>query len=128
MHLAETRNDDEPYRLRLPGHIQRKYQRAEISGFMGNLVDGRKIIGGIVENISTGGFEFSNLSESFDAGKHTYVAIITGKERHYKVLVKPCWRNYNGKNDINVGFKILDAPWEWVELNLNQISEKEYKR
>ncbi|MGB3224736.1 MAG: hypothetical protein WBB23_18175 [Desulforhopalus sp.] len=126
MHLADTRNNDEPYRLL--GHIKRKHQRAGISGFMGNLVDGRKIIGGIVENISTGGFEFSNLPESFDAGKYTYVAVITGRERHYKVLVKPCWKKYNGKSDINIGFKILDAPWEWVELNLNRISEQGYKR
>lgn len=126
MHSTVTWNNDEPYRLL--GHIKRKYERTEISGFMGNLVDGRKIIGGIVENISTGGFEFSNLPESFDAEKCTYIAVITGKGRHYKVLVKPCWRKYNGKNDINIGFKILDAPWEWVELNLNRISEQDYKR
>lgn len=122
MHLAETGSNDEPYKSL--GHVKRKHRRAEISGFMGNLVDGRKIIGGIVENISTGGFEFSSLPESFGAEKHTYIAVITGKEKHYKVLVKPCWRRCKGKNNINIGFKILDAPWEWVELTLNQIAEQ----
>jgi hypothetical protein len=127
MHWAETRNNDESYGLRLLGHIKRKYKRAEISGFMGNLVDGRRIIGGTVENISTDGFEFSNLPESFTAEKHTYMAVITGKDKHYKVLVKPCWRKCKGKNDTNIGFKILDAPWEWVELTLNGIPEQEIR-
>jgi hypothetical protein len=126
MHLAETRSNDELHKLF--GHIKRKYHRAEISGFMGNLIDGRKIIGGIVENISTGGVEFSNLPESFGAEKHTYVAVITGKDKHYKVLVKPCWRKCKGKSNVNIGFKILDAPWEWVELNLNRTPEEDYKR
>ncbi len=121
MHLAEPGSNDTL--LRLLGHVKRKYQRAEVSGFMGNLVDGRKVIGGIVENISTGGFEFSSLPDSFVAEKHTYLAVITGKEKHYKVLVKPCWRRCKGKNDINIGFKILDAPWEWVELTLNRIPQ-----
>jgi hypothetical protein len=122
MYPAETLNNNESGRL--PGHFKRNNRRAEIQGFTGNLVDGNKIIGGIVENISSGGFQLSNLPESFSAEKHTYWAVISGKIKHYKVLVKPCWRNNRAKNDIVIGFKILDAPWQWTEFTLNLIPEE----
>ena len=122
MYLAETLNNNEFDRLL--GHSKRNYRRAELHGFTGNLVDGKKIIEGIVENISSGGFELSNLPESFSAEKHTYLAVISGKNKHYKVLVKPCWKKNKAENDIVIGFKILDAPWEWAELTLNLIPEE----
>jgi hypothetical protein len=104
------------------GHIERKYRRVGISGFVGTLADGKKIIEAIVENISTGGFEFSNLPISFSAENHTYVAVISGEGKHFKVLAKPCWRKKKG-DTITIGFKILDAPWEWVAFTLNRIPE-----
>jgi hypothetical protein len=102
---------------------KRKYRRTDIAGFVGNLVDGKKVIGGIVGNISTGGFAFTNLPQSFSAEKHTYVAILSGRDKHYKMLAKPCWRTKNDPNTITIGFKILDAPWEWVEFTMNQLAE-----
>jgi hypothetical protein len=39
------------------------------------------------------------------------------------MLAKPCWRTKNDPNTITIGFKILDAPWEWVEFTMNQLAE-----
>jgi len=101
------------------GQVKRKYSRVEVGGFVGNIADGRKVIGGIVGNISTGGFQCTNLPQSFSADKHTYPVVLSGGGKHYKMLAKPCWREKKGNYTINIGFKILDAPWEWVYLTMN---------
>lgn len=123
MHPTEihiNKQTDKEFQL---GQRKRKYRRARISGFIGDLVDGQKIIGGLIENISTGGFEMSNLPKSFIAEKSTYTTVLSGAGRHYKMLAKPCWSKKNGGENINIGFKILDAPWEWVEFTLQEIPE-----
>lgn len=120
MKFKET--DDNKEMTMQPGQLKRKYQRAGVPGFVGNLADGKRIIEGIVGNISTGGFEITNLPKSFTADRHTYTAVLSGGGKHYKMLAKPCWRNDSGRNDINIGFKILDAPWEWVEFTMNEIT------
>ncbi len=97
--------------------IKRKYPRTGTSGFVGTLGDGNKIIEAIVGNISTGGFELNDPPESFSAENHTYVVVLSGEGKHFKLLAKPCWRKVQGK-DIQLGFKILDAPWKWVEFTI----------
>jgi hypothetical protein len=117
MHWLETRKSTGHGRQF--GQVKRKYQRAEVGGFLGNLADDNKVIGGVVGDISTGGFACTNLPESFSADKHAYTAVLSGGGKHYKMLVKPCWRVKKENNTIQIGFKILDAPWEWVELTMN---------
>ena len=53
----------------LAGQLKRKYHREKVSGFVGNIADGQKIIDGIVENISTGGFQTSLI---LDDPRHIY--------------------------------------------------------
>lgn len=108
------------------GQVKRKFRRINISGFVGDLADGNSIVGGFVENISAGGFKMTNIPESFTAEKHTYKAILSGGNKHYKVLVKPCWRGQGKeKHNVDMGFKILDAPWQWVALTMDQIADFE---
>ena len=111
-----------------PGQHKRKYRRDGIPGFVADFADGNKIVGGIVQNVSIGGFEIVNLSKTFTAEKHTYRVVLSGGGKHYKMLVKPCWRKKNGVNDVDIGFKILDAPWEWMKLTMYEISEIEHNR
>ena len=106
------------------GQVKRKHRRIDIPGFVGDLADGNSIVGGLIENISAGGFKMINVPESFTAEKHTYKAILSGGDKHYKVLAKPCWRKQGkDKNNVEIGFKILDAPWEWVALTLDEIAD-----
>lgn len=122
MHQVKTRKD-KGHGLQF-GQLKRKYHRAKVSGFVGNIADGQRIIDGIVENISTGGFEITNLPQVFNGDGDTYTAILSGGGKHYKVLTKPCWRKKKGNNNINIGFKILDAPWEWLEFTMHDIPQR----
>jgi hypothetical protein len=106
------------------GPTERKYRRVEISGFVGDLADGRALLGGVVADISPGGFKMTTMKTTFTADRHTYTAVLTGGGNHYRLLAKPCWkRPGTGKYYLEIGFKILDAPWEWVELTMNEIAQ-----
>ena len=107
----------------LSGQFKRKYNRAKLSGFVVNLADGNKVIGAIVENISTGGFESANFPKAFTAEEHIYTVVLSGCDMHYRMLAKPCWKRKYGENNIAIGFKILSAPWKWVEFTINRIPE-----
>jgi hypothetical protein len=107
---------------------KRKHRRARFSGFVGDLADGNLVVGGIIEDISLGGFKISDIANSVVAKKHAYTAILTGGGKHYRLLVKPCWRHQGaGKDNADIGFKILDAPWEWVEFAMREIPELDYE-
>ncbi len=107
-----------------PRQFKRRYQRTDVADFIGNLADGKKVFGGMVENISTGGFEMTNVPQSFSSAQYLYNVVLSGGGKHYKMLVKPCWRKKKGISDIVIGFKILDASWEWVAFTQNQVPER----
>jgi hypothetical protein len=104
------------------GEMNRKYRRAGIKGFVGDIADGNLVIGGIIEDISIGGFKITHIPDWFSADKLFYTAILSGGGKHYRLLAKPCWKKKG-----EMGFKILDAPWGWVELTMNEIPEFDYE-
>ena len=103
---------------------QRKHHREKVSGFVGNIADGPRVIDGIVENVSVGGFEIVDLPQSFSGTGNTYTAVLSGGGKHYKVLTRPCWRRKTGSNNIHIGFKILDAPWEWLAFTMHDTPKR----
>lgn len=104
------------------GKVKRKFRRIGIPGFVGDLADGTSIVGGIVEDISAGGFKITNIPKTFTAEKHVYTTIVSGGGRHYKILARPCWRKQSSElSNVEMGFKILDAPWEWLELTMDEL-------
>ncbi len=109
----------------LVGQLKRKYHREKVSGFVGNIADGQKIIDGIVENISPGGFEITNLPQTFTGEGYAYTAVLSGGGNHYKVLTRPCWRMKKGNNTLHIGFKILDAPWQWLAFTMHDIPQRQ---
>lgn len=110
------------------GRVKRKYRRAGMAGFVGDVADGKNIYSGYVSDVSVGGFKIADLPLSFSAKRHTYTTILSGGGKHYRVLAKPCWqRGAAMKNRIDMGFKIIDAPWEWVEFTMNEIPEFDYE-
>jgi len=107
--------------------VKRRYRRACMTGFAGDVADGKNIFSGHVSDISLGGFKVADLPQSFAAERHTYVAILSGGGKHYRVLAKPCWKKTGSlASRIDIGFKILDAPWEWVEFAMNLIPAYDY--
>lgn len=101
------------------GQIGRRYPRHEVVGLSGSIADGKKVVIGRVTNISTGGFECTNLPQSFLAENHLYTIVLSNGDRHYKMMAKPCWREQKPEQTVNMGFKILDASWEWVEFAMD---------
>jgi hypothetical protein len=123
--LEKLTNSGSDFRF---GQMKRKYRRAGLSGFVGDLADGKNVIGGNIQDLSIGGFRITDIPESFNAEKHTYTAILSGGGKHYRLLAKPCWKKMGAANGrIEIGFKILDAPWEWLDLTMNAIPEFDYE-
>lgn len=109
------------------GQLRRRYRRAGVSGFVGDIADGSMFIGGMIEDISAGGFRMTHLPPAFGAEKHSYATVVSGGGKHYRLLAKPCWRRQGRGNSVEIGFKILDAPWEWLELTMKEIPEFDYE-
>jgi hypothetical protein len=102
---------------------KRRHPRVEVRGFVGDIADGNFVLEGIVEDVSSGGFKMSSLPGNFSAADRNYTAVISGKGKHYKVIVIPCWTKkiYNSRT-VDAGFKIVQAPWEWTEFVLGSES------
>jgi len=97
--------------------MKRKFERMTVKGIRGDLAIDKAILNGIVDDVSPNGFKLSHLPASFQNDKHVYTVIISNGDIHYKILAKPCWdTKAAGKNSIEAGFKIIDAPWEWAEF------------
>ena len=106
------------------GKVERKSQRTKISGFMGDIGGSNSLVGGDIKNISCGGFMLANVPATFSANKHTYTIVITGSGKHYRLVAKPCWHNKSdGEDTLEIGFKIIDAPWDWLDLTFNEMPE-----
>lgn len=110
------------------GQMKRKHRRAEVSGFVGNFVSGNLVCAGDVQDISLGGFRIKDIPQSFGTEKHAYTIVLSGRGKHFRVLAKPCWKKEGSeKSNVDIGFKILDAPWEWVEFTTKEIPEFDYE-
>ncbi len=104
------------------GKVKRRNTRTRVQGFVGDIAVGSSIICGDVADISCSGIKMTSLPENFSAVKHIYTTIVSGDGKHYKLLVKPCWKKRNTDGGVEIGFKILDAPLDWVDLTLNMSS------
>lgn len=110
------------------GVLKRRFQRTGVHGFVADIADGNSMLNGLVADVSSGGFRMTRIADTFVVAKHSYTAFISGGGKNYKVLVKPCWqKNDAGSNFVEMGFKIVDAPWEWMEFVLNTVSDTDYE-
>ena len=99
----------------MPGN--RRYERVAVHGYSGDVADGSQVMGGVVEDVSSAGLKIAKLPDSFSAARQQYVAVVSGDDRHFKILIQPRWfKKEEGSNFMDVGFKIIDAPWEWMEF------------
>ena len=95
----------------------RKYKRDFVNGYVCEIADGNQVMSGVVDNVSSAGLKISSLPTGFSVARKHHVAVVSGDNRYFKVLLRPCWsKKEEGVNFMDVGFKILDAPWEWMEF------------
>lgn len=108
------------------GMQKRRYRRNDVAGMIGEISGGNTVMRGNVTDISVGGFKISNIPANFDADKHAYKTVLSCRGRHFKLLVTPCWqRQGSDPYSIEIGFKILDSTWEWVEFSAQTLSVTE---
>lgn len=102
--------------------IDRKHEREVVDGYVCEIADGNMVMSGNVDDVSLEGVKISKLPVGFTAARKPYVAILSGNNKYFKILLRPCWskKEEEGVHFMDVGFKIIDAPWEWNEF----ISEK----
>lgn len=104
-------------------HIKRRHSRIEVQGFEGDIADGNFVIEGVVDDVSFGGFKMSNLPRNFLTSSQNYTTVVSGKGKHFRLIVTPCWKKIATRNhSMEVGFKIVGTPWEWSEFITNEIS------
>jgi hypothetical protein len=115
-----NQNQKAPDRM---GGIHRRYRRGKVAGLSCDIADGNRIIGGVIENISANGFKMSQVDDTFPADEFYYQTIVSGNGRHYKIIAKPCWTR-DTDTGREIGFKIVDASWEWTEFVLQTVPEK----
>ena len=102
---------------------KRKYPRLDVQGFAGDIADGKFFVAGTVEDVSLLGFKMSNLPLNFSAANRSYTTVISGNDKHYRCVVMPCWTKKAENNlSVEVGFKIIQATWEWTEFVLSAAS------
>lgn len=103
---------------------KRRYKRSSVDGYIGEIADGNKVLSGIVGNVSSSGLRISNLPIGFSTERKHYVAVVSGFNKHYKIVVRPRWyKVQKGDVSVDVGFKILAAPWEWTEFISTTVPE-----
>lgn len=104
---------------------KRRHPRANVQGYVGDIADGNFVLAGTVEDVSSGGFRMSSLPQSFSASNQNYTTVISGRGKHYRLIVAPCWKKQAADSrSVEVGFKIVQASWEWSELILDTVSSR----
>jgi len=99
------------------GMTGRRHQRAAVRGMTASIADGNLFYDSRVCDISTGGFRLQREPDDFTAGGMSYTVIVTLGKQRYRILAKPCWVRTDDKNaSQEIGFRIIDAPWEWLEM------------
>ena len=95
---------------------KRKHPRFKVDGLSCHIAAGNMIFDGVVEDISAGGFKMANLPKALTVKRHTYQAVLSGNGRHHRLIVIPCWTEKPANSRLTrVGFRIIQASWEWTE-------------
>ena len=101
----------------------RRFGRMAIKGFSVGIADESSYAVAVAENISRGGLKLSGLSPRFQADKFLYRAVVSGGGKSFRLTMKPCWKRPVDEQSLEMGFKVIDAPWEWCEFTDPEISQ-----
>ncbi len=105
---------------------KRKHERVELRGLIVDIADGHRVFDGMIEDISAGGFKITQVPSKFDLIPRNYVAVISGYRKNFKVIIQPCWtKKADNEYYMEIGFKIIQPPWAWVEFIQDMLPEDE---
>ncbi|MEE4241113.1 MAG: hypothetical protein V2I36_06580 [Desulfopila sp.] len=93
----------------------RVYQRIEIDGLKADISDGKGFFPGVVNDVSRFGVCMVDLPSRFDEKAMRMTAVISGRNKNFKILVRPKWSGLAGTRKM-VGFEIINTPFDWTDF------------
>ena len=93
----------------------RAYERMEIDGFNVDISDGKGFFPGVLYDISRFGLRMTDLPKRMDEKKQRMTAVISGRGKNFKMIVRPRWVERVGLRKM-VGFEIINTPSEWTDF------------
>jgi hypothetical protein len=108
-------------------YSKRRYPRFKVDGLSCHLASGNMVFDGMVEDISEGGFKMANLPSDITANRYPHQAVLSGNGRHHRLIVVPCWvEKSENSRSTKIGFRIIQASWEWTEHIMSTASSRTY--
>ncbi|MDR3090223.1 MAG: hypothetical protein LBU39_10470 [Desulfobulbaceae bacterium] len=101
----------------------RRHGRLAVTGLSVGIADGGSYAVAVADNVSQGGLKLSGLSSRFQANKFFYRAVVSGGGKTFRLTMKPCWKRSGDGQSVEMGFKVIDAPWEWCEFTDPEIAQ-----
>ena len=99
------------------GMTGRRHRRWAVREMTARIADGKALFEGRVFDVSTGGFRLQRKPDDFTASALSYTIILSHGRQRFKLLAKPCWAKTDaGGSHQDIGFRIIDAPWQWLEM------------
>ena len=99
------------------GMTGRRHRRWAVREMTARIADGHRHYDSRVFDVSTGGFRLRKKADDFAASGMSYTVILSFGRQKYRVLAKPCWvRTDADTSHQEIGFRIIDAPWQWLEM------------
>lgn len=101
----------------------RRYKRQSLNNYTGDISDERVVVNGIVENVSASGFKLTGVSNAFASVGLDCSVVVSGDGKNFKLKARPCWEKQGGASK-EIGFKVVDASWEWYEFVLEALHDE----
>jgi hypothetical protein len=101
----------------------RRFSRIAVEGLSVGIAGEGLYAVAVAENVSQGGLKLSGLSSRFQANNFLYRAVVSGGGKTFRLTMKPCWKRPSDGQSLEIGFKVIDAPWEWCEFTNPQIPQ-----
>jgi hypothetical protein len=97
---------------------RRKYQRISMENLSVDVSDGVGFFPGVVSDVSRFGLSMTDLPVRLDGDAKKMTIVISGKNGHFKMNVRPKWSAKDGIRK-SVGAEITNTPWGWTEFVMN---------
>jgi len=99
------------------GSEQRRHQRVVARQVLGDITDGQTVLRGRIIDFSRNGCRIQGDFKGLQDDMHTCSAVISTSKNHFKLLVTPRWTKKIAGGEVEIGFKIVDSEWDWVEFS-----------
>ncbi len=93
----------------------RKHPRLNTTGMEVCIADNVGFSTGTIKDISRFGVCITDLPRQLQPANNSVTAVISAKEKQFKLLLKPQWEKREGLT-VATGAIIDDAPWGWATM------------